>query len=302
MKIKKILLLSGGPSRERKVSILSGKAVYQALKQLKYNVVRVDPSSKCSNFIKYNCDIAFNALHGQFGEDGIIQSILEKQKIPYTHSGVKSSATAMDKVKSKKKFIINNIKTPKFKIIKKLSDLNNKISRNKFVLKPINEGSSVGVLIYKNIKDIDQSKIKDSLNKYKQLLQEEFIEGKEVQAAVMGNKAIGAIEIRPNRKFYDYNAKYSLKAKTKHIMPAAIEKKTYQKVLQIALKAHQCLKCKSITRSDFRIRGDNKIFILETNTQPGMTNLSLVPEIAKYKGISFKQLVKWIVLDASLNR
>ncbi len=207
----------------------------------------------------------------------------------------------MDKVKSKKKFIINNIKTPKFKIIKKLSDLNNKISRNKFVLKPINEGSSVGVLIYKNIKDIDQSKIKDSLNKYKQLLQEEFIEGKEVQAAVMGNKAIGAIEIRPNRKFYDYNAKYSLKAKTKHIMPAAVEK-NLPKVLQIALKAHQCLKCKGITRSDFRVTKDNKIFILETNTQPGMTNLSLVPEIAEYKGISFKQLVKWIVLDASLNR
>ena len=302
MKIKKILLLSGGPSRERKVSISSGKAVYHALRQLKYNVVRVDPSPQYFNFNKYNCDIAFNALHGQFGEDGIIQSILEKQKIPYTHSGVKSSATAMDKLKSKKKFIINNIKTPKFKIIKKLSDLNNKISINKFVLKPINEGSSVGVLIYKNIKDISQSKIKDCLNKYKQLLQEEFIEGKEVQAAVMGNKAIGAIEIRPNRKFYDYNAKYSLKAKTKHIMPAAIEKKTYQKVLQIALKAHKCLKCKGITRSDFRVTADNKIFILETNTQPGMTNLSLVPEIAEYKGISFKELVKWIVLDASLNR
>ncbi|MDA0971946.1 MAG: D-alanine--D-alanine ligase [Proteobacteria bacterium] len=302
MKIKKILLLSGGPSRERKVSISSGKAVYYALRQLKYNVVRVDPSPQYSNFKKYNCDIAFNALHGQFGEDGIIQSILEKQKIPYTHSGVKSSATAMDKIKSKKKFIINNIKTPKFKVIKKLSDLNNKISKNKFVLKPINEGSSVGVLIYKNIKDINQLKIKNSLNKYKQLLQEEFIEGKEVQAAVMGNKAIGAIEIRPNRKFYDYNAKYSLKAKTKHIMPADLEKKTYKKVLQLALKAHQCLKCKGITRSDFRVTKDNKIFILETNTQPGMTNLSLVPEIAEYKGISFKQLVKWIVLDASLNR
>lgn len=119
MKIKKILLLSGGPSRERKVSISSGKAVYYALRQLKYNVVRVDPSPQYSNFKKYNCDIAFNALHGQFGEDGIIQSILEKQKIPYTHSGVKSSATAMDKIKSKKKFIINNIKTPKFKVIKK---------------------------------------------------------------------------------------------------------------------------------------------------------------------------------------
>ena len=299
---KKILLLSGGPSKERKVSLSSGKAVLHALKKLNYRVICVDPNYKSKNFKKYKCDLAFNALHGQFGEDGTIQSILEKEKIPYTHSGPKSSFLAMDKLKSKKYFIKNNICTPKYKIISKLSDLQNSISNSKFVLKPINEGSSVGVLIYDNLMKSNFSKIKFNLKKYKKLLQEEFIEGKEVQVAVMGNRPIGAIEIRPKRKFYDYNAKYDPKSKTEHIMPANINKTVYKKVLQIALKAHKSLLCRGITRSDFKITDNNKIFLLEVNTQPGMTNLSLVPEIAEYVGISFEKLVDWIVLDASINR
>jgi D-alanine-D-alanine ligase len=299
---KKILLLQGGPSKERKVSFATGKAVYEALKTLGYDIVEVDPKPASTNFLKYNCDLAFNALHGQFGEDGIIQRVLEKQKIPYTHSGAKSSAIAMDKLKSKRKFIKIKINTPKFKVIKKLQDLNNNISKKKFVLKPINEGSSVGVLIYNNLDQINKYLVKEYLKKYNQLLQEEFIEGKEIQAAVIGSNAIGAIEIKPSRQFYDYKAKYNTEAKTKHIMPANLDKKTYKKVLQISLKAHKCLLCKGVTRSDFKVTNDNKIFILETNTQPGMTNLSLVPEIAEYYGISFVKLVKWIVLDASINR
>jgi D-alanine-D-alanine ligase len=302
MNTKKILLLTGGPSKERRVSLETGNAVYRALKTLGYNIIRVDPKLSSINFLKYNCDLAFNALHGQFGEDGIIQSILEKQKIPYTHSGVKSSAIAMDKVKSKRKFIKIKINTPKFKVIKKLQDLNNSISKKKFVLKPISEGSSVGVLIYNKFDQINKLLIKKYLKKYNQLLQEEFIEGKEVQAAVMGSKAIGAIEIEPSRKFYDYKAKYNEKAKTKHIMPANLDKKTYRKVLELSLKAHRCLSCRGVTRSDFRVTKDNEIFILETNTQPGMTNLSLVPEITEYYGISFVKLIKWIALDASINR
>jgi D-alanine-D-alanine ligase len=302
MKAKKILLLAGGPSKERRVSLETGKAVFRALKTLGYNIIRVDPKLSSINFLKYNCDLAFNALHGQFGEDGIIQSILEKQKIPYTHSGVKSSTIAMDKVKSKRKFIKIKINTPKFKVIKKLQDLNNSISKKKFVLKPISEGSSVGVLIYNKFDQINKLLIKKYLKKYNQLLQEEFIEGKEVQAAVMGNKAIGAIEIEPSRKFYDYKAKYYAKAETKHIMPANLDKKTYRKVLELSLKAHRCLSCRGVTRSDFRVTKDNEIFILETNTQPGMTNLSLVPEITEYYGISFIKLIKWIALDASINR
>jgi len=299
---KKILLLSGGPSKERKVSLSSGKAVLKALKNLNYEVVCADPDYKSKNFKKYKCDLVFNALHGQFGEDGTIQSILEKQKIPYTHSGPKSSLLAMDKAKSKKYFIKNKIITPRYKIIRKLSDLKNNISKNKFVLKPINEGSSVGVLIFDNLLHSNFSKIKLNLKKYKKLLQEEFIEGKEVQVAVMGDKPIGAIEIQPKRKFYDYKAKYNPKSKTKHIMPANIKKNIYKKVLQVALKAHKSLLCRGITRSDFRVTKSNKIFLLEVNTQPGMTNLSLVPEIAEYVGISFEKLVKWIVLDASIKR
>ena len=302
IKKKQILLLLGGPSKERTVSIESGSAVYKALNFLGYEVIKIDPNYQFTNFKKFNCSLAFNALHGQFGEDGTIQKYLEKQKISYTHSGVKASALAMDKVKSKKQFIKHGINTPKYKIIKKISDLENKISNSKFVLKPINEGSSVGVLIFDNLKKINKLQIKKYLKKYKKLLQEEFIEGKEVQVAVMGNRPLGAIEIQPKRKFYDFDAKYNPKAKTKHIMPARINKTLYNQILKLGLRAHKSLGCKGVTRSDFRISNNHKIYILETNTQPGMTSLSLVPEIAKFKGISFKQLINWIVLDASIRR
>ena len=298
---KKIILLMGGPSKERSVSILSGKACYKALKKAGYDVVKIDPKNENLNLSKHKANLAFNALHGQFGEDGTIQKILEKQKIPYTHSGVRSSKIAMDKVKSKIYFIKNKILTPKYKIIRKISDLKNNISTNKFVIKPINEGSSVGVLIYDNYKKINFTKIKYYLNKYKKLLQEEYIPGKEIQVAVMGKKPLGAIEIQPLRKFYDFKAKYSHQAKTKHIMPANINKDLYKKILLIALKAHNVLGCRGVTRSDFRVI-NKKIYILEVNTQPGMTNLSLVPEIAQYRGITFDKLVKWIAKDASINR
>lgn len=291
----------GGPSKERSVSILSGKACYKALKKAGYNVVKIDPKNENLNLSKHKANLAFNALHGQFGEDGTIQKILEKQKIPYTHSGIRSSKIAMDKVKSKIYFIKNKILTPKYKIIRKISDLKNNISTNKFVIKPINEGSSVGVLIYDNYKKINFTKIKYYLNKYKKLLQEEYIPGKEIQVAVMGKKPLGAIEIQPLRKFYDFKAKYSHQAKTKHIMPANINKDLYKKILLIALKAHNVLGCRGVTRSDFRVI-NKKIYILEVNTQPGMTNLSLVPEIAQYRGITFDKLVKWIAKDASINR
>lgn len=291
----------GGPSKERSVSILSGKACYRALKKAGYEVVKIDPKNENLNLSKHKANLAFNALHGQFGEDGTIQKILEKQKIPYTHSGIRSSKIAMDKVKSKIYFIKNKILTPKYKIIRKISDLKNNISTNKFVIKPINEGSSVGVLIYDNYKKINFTKIKYYLNKYKKLLQEEYIPGKEIQVAVMGKKPLGAIEIQPLRKFYDFKAKYSHQAKTKHIMPANINKDLYKKILLIALKAHNVLGCRGVTRSDFRVI-NKKIYILEVNTQPGMTNLSLVPEIAQYRGITFDKLVKWIAKDASINR
>lgn len=293
----------GGRSRERPVSIASGKACYDAIKKIGYKVSRYDPVKNIKNNIKKNNpDIVFNCLHGKYGEDGQIQKILEKLKIPYTHSGVKASKIAMDKIKSKRIFLKKKIVTPNFKIIKKISDIENKISQSKFILKPTNEGSSFGIKIFTECSKSNIKKIKKLLKKYKILIQEPYIDGREIQTAVIGNKAIGSVEIIPKRSFYDYRAKYSLSAKTKHIIPPKISKKLHDKIKKIALKAHRSLKCKGVTRSDFRVTPNNKVFILEINTQPGMTKLSLVPEIALNFGLSFIKLVNWMIKDASIKR
>ena len=293
----------GGRSRERPVSIASGKACCDAIKKIGYKVSKYDPIKNIKNNIKRNNpDIIFNCLHGKYGEDGQIQKILEKLKIPYTHSGVKASEIAMDKNKSKNIFLKKKIVTPNFKIIKKITDIKNKISKSKFILKPINEGSSFGVKIFTECSISNIKNIKKLLKRYKILIQEPYIEGREIQTAVLGNKAIGSVEIIPKRSFYDYRAKYSLSAKTEHIIPPKISKKLDDKIKKIALKAHKSLKCKGVTRSDFRVMRNNKIYILETNTQPGMTKLSLVPEIAQNYGLSFIKLVDWMIKDASINR
>lgn len=300
---KKILLLLGGLSKERSVSLNSGRACYAALKKIGYNVLKYDPKKNIrKNLKKINPDLVFNCLHGKFGEDGQIQRILEDLKIPYTHSGIESSKIAMNKIESKKIFKKKKILTPNYKIIKNLSDLNNKISSNKFIIKPCDEGSSVGVNIYKNLNKSNIKKIYKKLKKYKVLIQEEFVGTREIQTAVIGNKAIGSVEIIPKRSFYDFKAKYSAKAKTKHLIPPKIKNKLHMKIKKIALKAHKALKCKGVTRSDFRVANNNTVYLLEVNTQPGMTKLSLVPEIASYHGINFKKLVKWIVNDAGIKR
>jgi D-alanine-D-alanine ligase len=243
-------------------------------------------------------------LHGQFGEDGYIQTILESFKIPYTHSGIIASSIAMDKQISKKIFIKNKINTPKFitySFNKKNSDLIKLIDKKlKFpvVVKPINEGSSVNVYICtkKNI-----SKILRSMKSYKQVMIEKFIAGREIQVAIMGNKKLGAIELKPKRKFYDYQAKYNTNAKTQHIIPVELSKNKLDEVMNMALRAHNVIGCRGVTRSDFKFY-KNKFFLLEINTQPGMTKLSLVPEIAAYKRISFIKLIEWILKDASTKR
>ena len=302
-----IVVLLGGLSGEREISFLTGRACSQALKKRKYLVKELDAKG---NFIeelkKLKPKLVFNALHGRFGEDGFVQSILESLKIAYTHSGVISSSLAMDKQLSRVMFKKNGIKVPKSFLLQKINDKKLfkkiKIKKIKFpiVIKPVNEGSSLGVYICKNKKQLlnNYNKLKKTYNK---ILVEEYIPGKEIQAAVMGDKALGAIELIPKRKFYDYTAKYSSKAKTKHVMPAEISKRKYNEVLSLALKAHKALKCKGVTRSDFRFY-KNKFYLLEVNTQPGMTKLSLVPEIANYCGISFEDLVVWMIKDASNNR
>jgi len=302
-----IVVLIGGLSGEREISFLTGRACSKALKKRGYRIKEIDAKGHFIDKLKkLKPKAIFNALHGKYGEDGFVQSILESIKIPYTHSGVFSSSLAMDKVRSRIVFKKNKIKVPKYFLLYKNNQKNftKKIIRKKIkfpiVIKPINEGSSLGVYICKNKKQFNKnySKLKKD---YDKILVEEYIPGKEIQAAVMGGKSLGAIELVPRREFYDYTAKYSSKAKTKHIMPAPISKKKYNEVLFLAKKAHKILGCRGITRSDFRFF-KNTFYLLETNTQPGMTKLSLVPEIAKYCGISFEDLVVWMVKDASNNR
>ena len=302
---KKILIISGGISKERLISLDTGLQVAKELKKNSYKVKISEPNNNLEKTIKiFKPDVIFNALHGQFGEDGYIQTILETFKIPYTHSGAISSAIAMDKEISKKLFIKFKLDTPKFFIYsfdKKNSELLKAInSKLKFpvVVKPLNEGSSVNVFIC-NRKNI--FKIINSLKNYKKVMVEEFIGGREIQVAILGNRKLGAIELKPKRKFYDYQAKYNTNAKTQHIIKIDLPKKKLNEVLEIAYKAHKIIGCKGVTRSDFKFF-NGKFFLLEINTQPGMTKLSLVPEIAAHHGMSFINLIEWILKDASTKR
>jgi len=299
---KKILIISGGISKERKISQETGHQVAKELIQNNFDVKICEPNFQIFKVLKkFKPNVIFNALHGQFGEDGYIQSILETFNIPYTHSGVIASAKAMDKIVSKKIFLKKKILTPKYieyHFNKNKKDVINIIQKKlKFpvVIKPTNEGSSVNVFIC--TKDNIFKKL-EKIKFYKKVLIEEFIPGREIQVAIMGGKKLGTIELKPKRKFYDYDAKYNPEAKTEHIIPVKLSKKNIIKVEEIALKAHKVIGCKGVTRSDFKFY-NNKFYLLEINTQPGMTKLSLVPEIASYNGISFIQLLKWILNNAS---
>tara|TARA_B100001093_G_scaffold508290_2_gene570202 strand:+ start:459 stop:1412 length:954 start_codon:yes stop_codon:yes gene_type:complete len=311
MEHKKILLVQGGVSGEREISLKSGQACIKALRKLRHKVIVFDPAKENLSKIKQyqkKVDLIFNALHGRDGEDGIAQSYFEYFKIPYTHSGIISSMNAMDKIISKKIFKRNNLLTPRYislnsinykKFLKKKFSIDTSFNYP-MVVKPSNEGSSIGVEICNNFNQLKRSIIK-LIKKYKTLIIENYIPGQEIQVAVINGKALGAIELKPKRKFYDYKAKYSKSALTKHLMPAYINKNNYNNVLRLAEKAHRVLNCRGVTRSDFKFI-NNKFYLLEINTQPGMTNLSLVPEIAKYVGITFKDLVKKIIDDANINK
>ena len=302
---KKILIISGGISKERAISLDTGKQVAKELIKNSYSVKITEPDFKLHNIIKsFKPNIIFNALHGQFGEDGYIQTILESTNIPYTHSGIISSAIAMDKVLSKKIFIKNKVLTPKYLIYsfdesrKNLIKLIEKKLKFPVVIKPINEGSSVNVFICTKMNIIKNLKF---LRDYKKIIIEEFIPGREIQAAIIGSKKLGAIELKPKRKFYDYQAKYNPKAKTEHIIPVDLSKKKYNEIMSTTLKIHNLVGCRGVTRSDYKYYRD-KFYLLEINTQPGMTRLSLVPEIAAFYGISFIKLIELILKDASTNK
>ncbi len=306
--MKKIFIIAGGYSKEREISLDTAKSVFSELcKDKKYIIKIHEPDG---NFIKnmrnFKPDVVLNLLHGRYGEDGYIQAILETEKVKYTHSGVLSSSLAMDKEISKKIFLQNGISTPnyvKFSFKKKINKKNliNKLRKKlgfPLVIKPINEGSSVNVFICNSINFFKKL---NNLKDYGEILIEKYIPGREIQVAVLSNKILGAIELRPRRKFYDYQAKYNPRAKTEHIIPVNITKDQYSRVTNAALKAHKLLKCSTVTRSDFRFY-KNKFYLLEINTQPGMTSLSLVPEIAKFNNITFKNLIEKILRDASFKK
>ena len=279
------------------------------MKKIGYSILKFDPKFLPLDKIKKNNpDVIFNALHGKGGEDGKIQSFFEYLRIPYTHSGVLSSMIAMNKYSSKQLFNKNKIRTPNYFFLNQKDypniNLRHSIKKNKLnfpiVIKPNDEGSSIGVKICRNFALL-KKEFKNAKKNYNNLIFETYIPGQEIQVAVMGGKSIGAIELRPKRKFYDYKAKYKKSSKTLHIMPAPISTNKYKEVLKISEKANKILGCKGITRCDFRFYKE-KFFLLEVNTQPGMTNLSLVPEIARYSKISFLELVKWMVKDSGINR
>ena len=306
--MKKILILAGGYSKERDVSLDTARSVYsELLKDNKYIIKIQEPNGKFVKNLKiFKPDVVLNLLHGRYGEDGYVQAILESEKIKYTHSGVLSSALAIDKEISKKIYIKNKIRTPKYLIYSLNLSLNKNLFIKKLdqrfgfplVIKPLNEGSSVNVYICSK-KNLFRNLSK--LKEYGKILIEKYIPGREIQVAILREKILGAIELKPKRKFYDYQAKYNPEAKTEHIIPVKITNSQYKRVTKIALKSHKLLKCRGVSRSDFRFY-KNKFYLLETNTQPGMTSLSLVPEIAKFYNISFKNLILEIMKDASINK
>lgn len=297
MREKHIAVLKGGWSAEREVSLNSGAACARALRELGYKVTEIDVQPDIAEIIKQtNPDIVFNALHGRYGEDGCVQGLLEIMKIPYSHSGVLASAVAMDKPMAKLIFAAAGLKVP-FGKLATVSELQvgDPLPRP-YVAKPANEGSSVGVHIIKEGDDITKM-LGTQHPQPSTFLVEEYISGREITVAVLNGKALGVTEIRPKSGFYDYENKYT-DGKTEHLCPAPLSPEESRKVMEMAEIAHNSLGCRGLTRSDFRYDGRD-FYILEINTQPGMTSLSLSPEIAAHAGISFNQLVQELVNSAS---
>lgn len=302
MQTKKVLVLKGGFSSERKVSLVSGSGVANALKKCGFTVIEYDLTSVDDFFAtlkKEKPDVVFNALHGNWGEDGAIQAFLDLMQIPYTHSNMESSLLGMNKYITKQICKENNIKVAKSEVMsfEKYQQSGSKISYP-YVVKPTNDGSSVGVFIVRN--DEDKNKVFYA-DKNREILVEEFISGKEITVAVIDDKPIAVTELKPLNQFYDYKAKYTVGA-TVHILPADIEKTAYEKALEYALKIHKALKCNTVSRSDFRYNHNDGVVFLEINTNPGMTPLSLVPEQAKYVGISYEDLCKKLVENAKCRK
>jgi D-alanine-D-alanine ligase len=304
---KHVAVLMGGWSAEREVSLRSGKHCADALETQGYKVTRVDVQRDVAEVLaRLKPDLAFNVLHGRPGEDGTMQGILEILRIPYTHSGVLASALAMDKPVAKQVMAAAGIPIPEGRVISRAEAAKAHAMTRPYVLKPVAEGSSVGVFIVtEEHAHPPQELTRPDWAFGDELLAEKFIAGLELTCAVMGERALGVIEIEPATRFYDYEAKYA-PGGSRHILPARIAPEVYERVRKLSLEAHRALGCRGVTRADFRF--DNRtgktgeLVCLEVNTQPGMTETSLVPEMAAHEGMSFAALVKWIAEDATLDR
>ena len=304
MKTKKVIVLCGGWNSEREVSLRSGEGVYQALIKLGYNVEKVDFSHQIFEDLKrIKPDIVFNSLHGQYGEDGRIQGVLDILEIPYTHSGLIASAVCMDKILTRKICSLENVASPQYRILNKGEDEANKQKifeiGKPFVIKPINEGSSVGVEVILPNSKFDFSEFKWQYGD--QMILENYLAGQEIHVAIMDGKALGAIEVRPHGLFYDYNCKYTA-GMTDYIMPAEISAEKYAEVLKLSEACYKAIGCRGISRVDFILNnknfGDNLFHLLEINTHPGFTPTSLVPKIAKHVGVQFEDIVEFLIKTA----
>lgn len=299
---KSVMVLMGGWSAERAVSLASGNACANALSDAGYSVSRVDVKRDLNALIgslKPAPDVVFNALHGRFGEDGRVQSLLDILELPYTHSGVLASALAMNKQSAKTLFAARGIPCPEGKLIS-IAEVGDTMPLDPpFVVKPNNEGSSVGVMV---IQKGDNRVALDNWPYGNDVLVEQYIVGRELTVAVLGSQPLGVTELRPHVGFYDYEAKYT-EGKTVHICPAPIPETIAELAMEYAVLAHQVLGCRGVSRSDFRYDdteySPGRLYMLEVNTQPGMTPLSLVPEQAAHAGMSMTDLVTWMVENAT---
>jgi D-alanine-D-alanine ligase len=304
---KHVAVLMGGWSAEREISLRSGKACADALVRRGYRVTRIDVGRDIASVLTtVNPDVALNVLHGRPGEDGTLQGILEILAIPYSHSGVMASAVAMQKDVAKVLFTAAAVPVPMGSVVSRFEAAKGHLLARPYVIKPIAEGSSVGVFIVREDHAHPPQELTRADWPYgERVIVEQYIPGKELTCAVMGAEALGVIEIVPTVRFYDYEAKYA-PGGSKHLLPAPVSPFVYQEVRRLALAAHRALGCRGVSRADFRfddsVEGTGGLVCLEVNTQPGMTETSLVPELAAHAGITFDELVQWMVEDASLNR
>ena len=299
----KVAVLMGGISSEREVSLKTGAAIEKALRNQNFKVIGIDVDHRISEkLLAEKVDVVCLALHGKYGEDGSTQGLLEILNIPYTGSRVLASALAFHKVKAKHIFRFQRIPTPRFVALEKKDFLANPGKSKELVwaypvvVKPSEEGSTIGVSLVRGLEDLETACVK-AFQYGREILIEEFIEGREVTVSILGDQALPVIEVVPLSGFYDYESKYT-KGKTEYIVPAQLEKGLYQKVQSLGLEAHQALGCQGVSRVDFRVDREGNPFVLEVNTIPGMTELSLLPKAAKEVGISFEELVRRILLLA----